>query len=97
MLAWVYFNQQNWPATVKQAEFFLAGQELLKLSSDRVNFMARTAFVLAQSLMELGNPRGAAAAIHKLLKYGPEPRFQVLPLATLHRLQKTTRRATGSP
>ena len=88
LLAWVYFNKREWHSAVRQAELFLAGQELLGLSTENVNTTARTAFVLAQSLIEVGDSRGAVAAIRKLLGYGPELRFQVLPLATLHRLQK---------
>jgi tetratricopeptide (TPR) repeat protein len=87
-LAWVYLNKREWQAAATQAEFFLDADGRSKGGVENVNFRARTTFVLAQALIELGNLRGGAAALRKLLEYGPDPRFRVLPLAALLRVQR---------
>jgi tetratricopeptide (TPR) repeat protein len=88
LLAWVYLNKHEWQAAATQAQFFLDADDQSKVGRENANFRARTVFVLAQALVELGNLRGAAAALRELLEYGPDPRFQVLPLAALLRVQR---------
>ena len=87
-LAWVYFNQHDWPSVVKQAGFFLTSDSPDNLNQDHVNFRARTAFVLAQAQLALGDASSAVGTIQKLLDWRPDPQQILHPLITLLHCQK---------